>query len=148
MNMINSNIYKLQFFFSPLILFKLYSQKDKKCHANKDKKHKVYAWGNGLYGQLGISEEKMSLPIPQEVIFPEDINPSKVFASFDSSACLCESGRLFVWGKSSEGSIGKQKIAHLMNFNSPIISPYQDEFKGKVINASFSKEHSGVIDEF
>jgi len=150
MNKLNANIHKLQFFLGNLILMNFYTKKDKnhnKCFSANDKKRKVYSWGNGLYGQLGISEEKTSLTIPQEVLFPEQINPHKLFASFDSSACLSSDGRLFVWGKSSEGSIGKQNIVGIMNFNSPIILPYQENIKGKVINTSFSKEHGGAVDD-
>jgi alpha-tubulin suppressor-like RCC1 family protein len=149
MNRIYSNlrIQKLQFLIGNLLLVKYLSTKDKKkCFNNNDKTRKVYSWGNGLYGQLGISEEKM-LSIPQEVIFPEEINPYKIYASFDSSACLTTDSKLYVWGKCSEGSIGKQNMSNIINFNSPTMSPYQDTFSSPIVNISLSKEHSGLVDE-
>lgn len=145
--MLISNINKFPFFIGSIVLYNIYGKKEKKCFSNNDNKRKVYSWGNGLYGQLGICEEKMSLSIPQEVVFPENINPVKLFASYDSSGCLSSDGRLFVWGKSSEGSIGKQNISNLINLNSPTILPYQDNIPGHIINASFSKEHSGCVDD-
>eukprot|EP00002_Diphylleia_rotans_P005541 TRINITY_DN1470_c0_g2_i16.p1 TRINITY_DN1470_c0_g2~~TRINITY_DN1470_c0_g2_i16.p1 ORF type:complete len:309 (+),score=39.74 TRINITY_DN1470_c0_g2_i16:59-985(+) len=66
----------------------------------------VYSWGWGYYGQLGIGEVKNSdLPILVDTL--DGLNVSKIFCGPKSSACVTDTGDLYVFGDGSTHALGR-----------------------------------------
>jgi alpha-tubulin suppressor-like RCC1 family protein len=57
---------------------------------------KIYTWGKGENGQLGVENNKMS-HIP--VLVRIQNKCTKISAGFAHSAAVCEEGLVYVWGK-------------------------------------------------
>lgn len=64
---------------------------------------KLYCWGEGMSGQLGLSNTD-SQNIPNEVNFSGD--PVWVSAGNQYTCALSSSGQLYCWGKNDKGQLG------------------------------------------
>ena len=95
-----------------------------KAYLWTDNGKRVYAWGAGMQGQLGLGEERFSLDIPTEVEELSDDNVVYVDANGDLSAALTQDGDIFIWGKTKGGAVGSQFTTNLM-------VPTQLEFEGE-----------------
>lgn len=77
-----------------------------------DTNGKVYGWGNGSYGSLGIgelgSEDEQIYPTPQQIPFPEGVKIKKVAVGNDFSMALANDNTLYTFGKKGTGH--KQEI--------------------------------------
>jgi alpha-tubulin suppressor-like RCC1 family protein len=71
-----------------------------------DNGNRVYSWGAGMQGQLGLGEERFSVDIPQEIEELSDKNVVKVVGKGDVNAVLTEEGDIYVWGKTKGGALG------------------------------------------
>ncbi|PSS28701.1 Ultraviolet-B receptor like [Actinidia chinensis var. chinensis] len=61
---------------------------------------RIYGFGSGKRGQLGISTEKIgSICLPQTTIGLEGIKICSIHANGDHSAALSADGRLYTWGR-------------------------------------------------
>ena len=107
----------------------------------------LYAWGNGIYGQLGLGAEKISQPIPEHVKSLNSLKIKQIYANYDSSCILTDDNTLYVWGKSKEGSIGLFPGGISNNIVLPTIFPFSQNIQGKIAQVSLSKEHSALVNE-
>lgn len=65
---------------------------------------RIYGFGSGKRGQLGISEDKIgSICHPQKTIGLEDVNIVSIDANGDHSAALSADGCLYTWGRGFSG---------------------------------------------
>lgn len=110
-------------------------------------KRKVYAWGNGIYGQLGTGDEIMTQNIPAEISQLNNSKIKKIFAAFDNSAVLTEDQEFLVWGKTRDGSIGAVNGGGTLNITVPALFPYSDQIEGKIKEASIAREHGALVTE-
>ncbi|XP_032188748.1 probable E3 ubiquitin-protein ligase HERC6 isoform X4 [Mustela erminea] len=72
-------------------------------------KGRVFAWGAGSEGQLGIGEFKEINLIPRKIKTLADIKIIQVSCGHHHSLALSEDGRLFAWGSNSHGQLGLGK---------------------------------------
>ncbi|XP_047573908.1 probable E3 ubiquitin-protein ligase HERC6 isoform X2 [Lutra lutra] len=72
-------------------------------------KGRVFAWGAGSEGQLGIGEFKEINLIPTKIKTLTDIKIIQVSCGHHHSLALSEDGRLFSWGSNSHGQLGLGK---------------------------------------
>jgi len=110
-------------------------------------KRKVYAWGNGIYGQLGTGDEIMNQNIPIEISELSKAKIKKIFAAFDNSAVLTYENDLLVWGKTRDGSIGSVNGGGTFNITVPALFPYSDKIEGEIKEVSIGREHGGLVTE-
>lgn len=67
--------------------------------------YRVYGFGSGKRGQLGISKDKVRLiNIPQATLGLEDVIIVSIHADGDHSAALSDDGRLYTWGRGFSGA--------------------------------------------
>lgn len=70
----------------------------------------VYAWGDGMSGKLGVSENCKSINLPQRVGVSDPKFRKKVYyqvcAGGLHSMALSDEGTLFAWGSSKGGVLG------------------------------------------
>lgn len=107
----------------------------------------LYAWGNGIYGQLGLGAEKISQSTPENIQSLNTIKINKIFASYDSSSALTDDNTLYVWGKTKDGSIGLFPGGVSNNVLVPTVFPFSHQIQGKITQVSLSKEHSGLVND-
>ncbi|XP_076999000.1 putative E3 ubiquitin-protein ligase HERC6 [Tamandua tetradactyla] len=74
------------------------------CH-----KGRVFAWGAGSEGQLGIGEFKEICFTPKKIKTLTDIKIIQVSCGHFHSLALSQDGRVFSWGKNSDGQLGLGK---------------------------------------
>ncbi|XP_007949902.1 probable E3 ubiquitin-protein ligase HERC6 [Orycteropus afer afer] len=74
------------------------------CH-----KGRVFAWGAGSEGQLGIGEFKEQSVIPKKVNILAGIKIIQVSCGHYHSLALSQDGQVFSWGKNSHGQLGLGK---------------------------------------
>ncbi|XP_038176815.1 probable E3 ubiquitin-protein ligase HERC6 isoform X2 [Arvicola amphibius] len=74
------------------------------CH-----KGRVFAWGAGSEGQLGIGVCKEINLMPMKIKFPGDIKIVQVSCGHYHSLALSEDGQVFSWGSNSHGQLGLGK---------------------------------------
>nr|XP_048292637.1 probable E3 ubiquitin-protein ligase HERC6 isoform X2 [Myodes glareolus] len=72
-------------------------------------KGRVFAWGAGSNGQLGIGECKDINLMPTKIEFPDDIKIIQVSCGHYHSLALSEDGQVFSWGSNSQGQLGLGK---------------------------------------
>ncbi|UOE43451.1 RCC1 domain-containing protein [Agromyces larvae] len=65
----------------------------------------AWAWGLNTYGQLGDGTTASS-PEPVEVVFPETVSVSQIFAGTYFTAARTDDGRVWVWGRNNWGQLG------------------------------------------
>ncbi len=107
----------------------------------------LYAWGNGIYGQLGLGAEKISQPIPDNVKSLNSIKIKQIYANYDTSCILTEDNTLYVWGKTKDGSIGLFPGGLSNNIVLPTVFPFSQQIQGKIAQISLSKEHSALVND-
>ncbi|XP_031100037.1 ultraviolet-B receptor UVR8 isoform X1 [Ipomoea triloba] len=62
---------------------------------------RVFGFGSGKRGQLGISDDKVkSVAIPQVTLGLENLKINAIIANGDHSAAICADGHLYTWGRS------------------------------------------------
>ncbi|XP_051008249.1 probable E3 ubiquitin-protein ligase HERC6 [Acomys russatus] len=71
------------------------------CH-----KGKVFAWGAGSHGQLGIGEFKEINIMPMKIKALGSIKIIQVSCGHYHSLALSEDGQVFSWGNNSQGQLG------------------------------------------
>ncbi|KAH9385375.1 regulator of chromosome condensation [Nematocida major] len=69
---------------------------------------RVYTWGAGDAGQLGVETENASAPAPIELPFFSDKNITSIVCGGMHSLALSEDGTLFSWGCNDEGVLGRE----------------------------------------
>ncbi|XP_014307555.1 probable E3 ubiquitin-protein ligase HERC6 [Myotis lucifugus] len=74
------------------------------CH-----KGRVFAWGAGSEGQLGIGEFKEKIFTPKKIKALDGIKIIQVSCGDYHSLALSEDGQVFSWGKNSHGQLGLGK---------------------------------------
>lgn len=106
----------------------------------------LYTWGNGAYGQLGNNEETHAQPIPIKINFFEQI--SSIYAKYYNSFIFTNEGKIFAWGRTQQGSLGKSSG---MNLKTPIEFIYLEQIRNmsnnKIASLSVNREHGGMIME-
>jgi alpha-tubulin suppressor-like RCC1 family protein len=107
----------------------------------------LYAWGNGIYGQLGLGAEKISQPIPDIVKSLNSVKIKQIYANYDTSCILTDDNTLYVWGKTKEGSIGLFPGGLSNNIVLPTVFPFSHQIQGKIAHVSLSKEHSAMVND-
>ncbi|XP_044538347.1 probable E3 ubiquitin-protein ligase HERC6 [Gracilinanus agilis] len=73
------------------------------------KKGRVFSWGSGSEGQLGISEFKELSPIPKKIGELSSIKIIQVSCGHYHSIALAQDSRVFSWGKNNHGQLGLGK---------------------------------------
>ncbi|XP_068949993.1 probable E3 ubiquitin-protein ligase HERC6 isoform X2 [Petaurus breviceps papuanus] len=67
---------------------------------------KVFAWGSGSEGQLGIKEFKKQNFIPKEIQDLSSVKIIQVSCGHYHSIALAQDGKVFSWGKNDYGQLG------------------------------------------
>ena len=66
----------------------------------------AYAWGEGFSGQLGMGRAHR-LKAPMMINMPDGVKFTQVSAGCDNAAALDRDGRIWTWGDSFGGSLGR-----------------------------------------
>ncbi len=67
----------------------------------------IYAWGRGMYGQLGVAELSMkSYSTPVLTKKPSNINKfTQIACGWNHSAAIADDGNLYCWGSNNKGQL-------------------------------------------
>lgn len=107
-----------------------------------DKGKRVYAWGAGMHGQLGLGQEVFSVDIPTEVAELSDKNIVYITACGDISAALSDEGDIYLFGKTKGGALGSGGKTFTTNLTLPTLFEFQDlKFK----HVSCGKNHVAAV---
>lgn len=107
-----------------------------------DNGNRVYAWGAGMNGQLGLGEEVSSVDVPTEVEELADKNIVYVDACGDISAALSDEGDIYLFGKTKGGAMGQGGKTFTTNLTLPTLFEFQDlKFK----HVSCGKNHIAAV---
>ena len=107
-----------------------------------DSGKRVYAWGAGMQGQLGLGQEVFSVDIPTEVEELSDKNIVFITACGDISAALSEEGNIYLFGKTKGGALGSGGKTFTTNLTLPTLFEFQDlKFK----HVSCGKNHVAAV---
>ncbi|DAZ94808.1 TPA: hypothetical protein N0F65_002421 [Lagenidium giganteum] len=80
----------------------------------------VYAFGNGLQGQLGLGKQKMAaLPTRIPLLATRHVRCRAVAVSSHHSCALTTDGKLFTWGDNASGCLGRKAIDGALDSNEP-----------------------------
>lgn len=103
-----------------------YQYRQPKATMWTDNGNRVYAWGAGMNGQLGLGEEKFSVEVPTEVEELSDKNIVYITACGDISAALSDEGEIFCFGKTKGGAMGGGGKNFTTNLTLPTLFEYED----------------------
>ncbi|XP_043827226.1 probable E3 ubiquitin-protein ligase HERC6 [Dromiciops gliroides] len=70
------------------------------------KRGRVFSWGSGSEGQLGIGEFKEQSFIPKQIGDLSKVKIIQVSCGHYHSVALAQDGKVFSWGKNSHGQLG------------------------------------------
>jgi len=70
-----------------------------------NKKGELYAWGRNSLGELGFGD-RADQAWPKKLTFTEEIVWKEIIAKNKTVLALTEDGRLFGWGRNSQGQLG------------------------------------------
>lgn len=80
----------------------------------------VFAFGHGVYGQLGLGKQKMAA-IPTRI--PEFVHRklrcTRIAAASYHSCALSADGKLFTWGQNASGCLGRQPLDGVVDATEP-----------------------------
>ncbi len=68
-------------------------------------KRKLFTWGCGKQGRLGLGSEEDVLH-PTEVVLLSNMRVSQVSAGESHCAAITQAGKVYVWGNGSYGRLG------------------------------------------
>ena len=107
-----------------------------------DNGNRVFSWGAGTNGQLGLGEEMFSVDVPTEIEELADKNIVYITACGDISAALSNEGEIFLFGKTKGGALTAGGKAFTTNLTSPTMFNFQDlRFK----HVSCGKNHVAAV---
>ncbi|MFP4187381.1 MAG: InlB B-repeat-containing protein [Acholeplasmataceae bacterium] len=71
--------------------------------------HRVFAWGDNTYGQLGDGTNDSSLT-PSDITdsFPDDVEIVQLATGDAHSLAITSTGRVYAWGNNSSGQLGDE----------------------------------------
>ncbi len=80
-----------------------------KTHTHKNRF--IYAWGDGMYGKLGVSDDSKTQTLPNRVgMITKRFRKNKMYyqvaAGSMHSVSLSTNGQIFTWGSSKNGNLG------------------------------------------
>jgi alpha-tubulin suppressor-like RCC1 family protein len=129
-----------------LLIFPLKYKFDQNKVKLNSKGGTVYAWGNGIYGQLGIGQETISQPVPMIIneLSSANYQIEKLIASADISAVITTKKELLIWGKAKDGALGAFP-GGTVNIVKPALFIYLDKIDSNVLDADFGKEHGALV---
>lgn len=107
-------------------------------------KTKLFAWGAGLQGQLGIGTELLAQLLPKEVVGIEDEKIVYITAASDLSAAIDEKGRIYTWGK-TKGMMAKEKHGFTTNITAPSLLPFTDLENQVFVQVACGRTHMAAI---
>uniref|UniRef100_A0A4X2M1G2 HECT and RLD domain containing E3 ubiquitin protein ligase family member 6 n=1 Tax=Vombatus ursinus TaxID=29139 RepID=A0A4X2M1G2_VOMUR len=74
---------------------------------------RVFSWGSGSEGQLGIKEFKKQNFIPKEILDLSSVKIIQVSCGLYHSIALAQDGKVFSWGKNHYGQLGLKENVSL-----------------------------------
>jgi RCC1 and BTB domain-containing protein len=103
---------------------------------------KVYSWGAGLHGQLGLGSDTLAVSTPTEIVDLRDAEVSFVTANGDVSAVVTRDGYLIAWGKTKGGVLPNHGHA----FTANLMQPSEIDIMGvKFESVALGRSHSAGV---
>jgi len=124
------------------LLASYYAYKSKRAYMWTDNGNRVYAWGAGMNGQLGLGEEVFHVDIPTQVEELADKNIVYVAAWGDISAALSDEGDIYLFGKTKGGALGGSGKTFTTNLTLPTKFEFQDV---KFTHVSWGRNHVAAV---
>jgi len=80
---------------------------------------RVYSWGKGWEGQLGLGSKILETPIPTELRYLQGKKVKGIATGSHHSAAVTEDGTLYTWGRGFEGQTGhsSKALSEVTNVN-------------------------------
>ena len=129
----------------------LWSLKEKKqtrgaifADATTRKMAKLYAWGAGLQGQLGVGTELMAQPLPREVLEIKDTRLAFITAANDLSAAIDDKGKVYTWGK-AKGMMAQEKHGFTSNLLVPALLPFKEVENEVFTQVACGRTHMAAV---
>ncbi len=99
----------------------------------------VYAWGSGIYGQLGTGVSDLSIAtVPVHVAALDALNPTRVFAGAETAAAITADGSLYMWGRGDHGVLASGRPN--------AYAPELVEGLPPVVTMAISRTHAAAVD--
>ncbi len=113
-------------------------------HAEALRATRLFAWGTGMQGQLGVGTELMAQPLPREVVELKDSRLVGIVAANDLSAAIDDHGKIYTWGK-TKGMMAQDHSG----FTSNLLAPTPITFKGTenevFVQVACGRTHMGAV---
>ncbi len=73
-----------------------------------DSSGRVWAWGSNYFGELGNGtvDAAGNYPVPSQVLNTASLNVARIYAAFQNSMLITDTGAVYGWGYNSKGSLG------------------------------------------
>ena len=91
---------------APALAFALLSLHYSRSQSAPDNGMRLFSWGSGIHGQLGLGSEVLGVGVPSEIVDLSDKNVIYISTVGDISAALTDEGELYTWGKTKGGAQG------------------------------------------
>jgi alpha-tubulin suppressor-like RCC1 family protein len=66
----------------------------------------LYAWGSGMYGQLGDGTTGADRLRPEKIVLADGVAPVAISDGYDAALAIGSNGRLYAWGSNLFGQLG------------------------------------------
>ncbi|XP_029010160.1 probable E3 ubiquitin-protein ligase HERC3 isoform X2 [Betta splendens] len=101
---------------------------------------RVYTWGQGSRGQLGMGTRRLGASPPQHLRALSGIPLVQIAAGGEQSFCLSVSGAVFSWGRNHRGQLG---LGDTTDRDVPVAVHYLD--MKKTVSVSCGEDHTVAL---
>ncbi|XP_029010158.1 probable E3 ubiquitin-protein ligase HERC4 isoform X2 [Betta splendens] len=101
---------------------------------------RVYTWGQGSRGQLGLGTRRLGASPPQHLRALSGIPLVQIAAGGEQSFCLSVSGAVFSWGRNHRGQLG---LGDTTDRDEPVAVHYLD--MKKTVSVSCGEDHTVAL---
>lgn len=108
------------------------------------KSAKIFSWGSGLQGQLGIGTEVTSQTLPKELPAVNEAIFVKIFSAHDLSAAIDNKGKIYSWGK-TKGMMAQDHRGFTSNLMTPTLLTFSDIENEEFLEVACGRTHMGAV---
>ena len=105
---------------------------------------RLFSWGSGLQGQLGVGTELVSQVLPKEVLEVQESGIVFITASNDLSAAIDSKGKIYTWGK-TKGMMAQDQRGFTSNLMTPTLLSFKETEGVSFVQVACGRSHMAAI---